>query len=234
MAQSVADESESNVRLIMENLKPVHLILSRPFEKLRSGASRFWGNPDLPAGVGYPMYTDDEGDDFPYYFICQINLAELAAFAPENPLPKSGLLSFFGKIDHYLDYMAATDGILGYISAPEDVKVLYFPSTDDMREVVIVDDNNTPTSPEEMEIGFAWDADPLSPEHALFAEPTHREWETWDHPFEKWRILLQIDSFDGMDFNLNFMDFGVLDFLISPEDLRTGNFGQVRAIVLST
>ncbi len=218
----------------MESFKPIHLLLSKPFEKLSPGSSRFWGNPDLPAGVGYPMYTDDEGDDYPYYFICQINLAELAAFAPENPLPKSGLLSFFGKIDHYLDHMAATDCIPGYISDPEDVRVFYFPSTDNMREVVIVDDNNEPTSPDEMAIGFAWSVAPLSDDHAFFAEPVHRPWETWDPPFEKWKILLQIDSFDGMDFHLNFMDFGVLDFLISPEDLRAGKFDQVRAIVLST
>lgn len=218
----------------MENLKPVHLILSRPFEKLGSGASRFWGNPDMPEGLEYPMYIDDEGDEFPYYFVCQINLSDLAAFAPDNPLPKSGLLSFFAKIDHYLGIMAAADGILGHISSPDDVKVMYFPSVDNMREVVIVDDEDKETTPKEMKIGFTRDFEPLGDDHALFAEPTHREWETWDHPFENWKILLQVDSFSGMDFNLNFMDFGVLDFLISPEDLRTGNFGQVRAIVLST
>lgn len=53
-------------------------------------------------------------------------------------------------------------------------------------------------------------------------------------PYEDWQILLQIDSFSGMDFNLNFMDFGVLDFLISPEALRHADFSDVRAIVLST
>ena len=32
---------------------PIYLILSRPFEELPAGASRFWGNPDLPEDVSY-------------------------------------------------------------------------------------------------------------------------------------------------------------------------------------
>lgn len=218
----------------METPKPIYLILSKPFEKLLTGASRFWGNPDLPEEMAYPMYTDDEGDDYPYYFVCQINLAELAAFAPGNPLPHSGLLSFFAKIDHNLGIMAATDGIQSHISEPHDVKVLYFPTTDNMRDVVLVDEDDEPTSPEEMAIGFADKIEPLADEHALFARPTHREWEEWDAPCEGWQILLQVDSFEGMDFSLNFMDCGVLDFLISPADLAAGRFGNVRAIILST
>jgi Uncharacterized protein conserved in bacteria len=218
----------------MKHHKPIYLVLSKPYEKLAEGSSRFWGNPDLPEDTGYPTYTDDEGDDYPYFFICQINLADLAAFAPENPLPQKGLLSFFAKIDHYLGYMAATDGIQSHISEPDAVKVLYFPDTENLREVVLVDDNDQQTAPEEMAIGFANQIEPLADEHALFAAPTHREWETWDHPFEKWEILLQVDSFEGMDFSLNFMDCGVLDFLISPEDLAAARFDRTRAIVLST
>ena len=57
---------------------PVHLILSNVGEKLLCGTSRFWGNPDLPKGFKYPMYIDDEGDEFPYFFVCQINLADVA------------------------------------------------------------------------------------------------------------------------------------------------------------
>lgn len=218
----------------MDTYKPVYIILSQPFEKLPTGASRFWGNPDLPEDVSYPMYIDDEGDEYPYCFVCQINLAELAVFAPGNPLPKNGLLMFFAKIDHNLGIMAATDGIRSHCSEPEDVKVLYFPNTDNMREVVIVDDDNEQTSPQELAIGFAYRLEMYGDDHALFARPTHREWEEWDAPCEGWQILLQVDSFDGMDFSLNFMDCGVLDFLISPDDLAAGKFDCVRAIILST
>lgn len=215
-------------------MKPIHLTLRRPFEKIPAGASRFWGNPDLPKGFAYPMYIDDEGDEYPYYFICQINLEEVAPFDTEHRLPASGLLSFFAKIDRYMGYFDASDSIGGSISQADAVRVIWFPSCEDMEEVVLVDDDNAPIAPEEMQIEYTHSTPPLSDEHILFAPPDHREWETWDPPYEDWEILLQIDSFEGMDFILNFMDFGVLDFLISPADLKNRRFDNVRAIVLST
>lgn len=215
-------------------MKPIYLILSKPNEQVADCASCFWGNPDLPEGIDYPTFIDNEGDAYPYTFICQINLKELAAFAPGNPLPKKGLLSFFAKIDHYLGYMADADCIGGHISEADEVKVMYFPDCEHMRKVVLVDDDDEPLNPEAMAIHFARSIEPYSDDHALFAEPAHREWETWDEPFEDWEILLQIDSFAGKNFNLNFMDCGVLDFLISPDALHNADFSDVRGIVLST
>lgn len=215
-------------------MKPIHLILSRPFEKLAAGASRFWGNPDLPEEFAYPMYTDDEGDEYPYFFICQINLEEIAPFDTDHLLPEAGLLSFFAKIDHYMGLFAASDPVGGSIGPADAVKVLYFPPGGRLKETVLLDDDDHPVAPGEMQIGFSRSVPALSDEHMIFAPPSHREWETWDPPYEEWQILLQIDSFAGMDFNLNFMDFGVLDFLIAPADLKNHRFDNVRAIVLST
>lgn len=104
---------------------------------------------------------------------------------------------------------------------------------------ILIDEEGQRVNPEELHIRFSGTHETTEvseslDEHALFAEPTHREWETWDHPYEDWEILLQIDSFDGKDFHLNFMDCGVFDFLISPEDLAASDFNKVRAIVLST
>ncbi len=214
-------------------MSPISLTLHKPFEKFGIGASRFWGNPDLPEGMDYPMYNEKDGNEYPYVFICQINLEELHAFAADNPLPKKGLLSFFAKIDHYLGYMGDSE-LRGFISDASEVRVLYLPHREKLREVVLVDDDDQQMSPEEMEIKFSFKREPLGDDHALFAEPIHRPWATWDHPFEDWLILLQIDSFEGMDFILNFMDFGVLDFLISPKALKAGDFSDVRGIVLST
>lgn len=215
-------------------MKPIRLILSNPEGELPSGSSRFWGNPDLPKGFPYPMYIDEEGDEVPYVFICQINLADLADFDCDTPLPSKGLLSFFAKIDRYLGDYGVEDSIVGHISDEDDVKVLYFPDCEDMVEMVLVDDDDCQISPSEMGVGFSHDIPPLSDENILFAPPAHREWETWDSPFEDWSILLQIDSFEGEDFALNFMDCGVLDLLISPDDLKNHRFDRVRGIVLST
>lgn len=218
-------------------MNPVYLKLSRPASSLPAEASRFWGNPALPNGVDYPQYIDDDGCQYPYVFICQINLAELKAFcgASADPLPASGLLLFFAKIDHYLGMAAPTGGIMGAISDTEAVKVIHVADLTDLREIVLVDEDDQPMSPHELEITFSRHHDPLNDEdHALFARPDHREWATWDPPYEDWQILLQVDSFSGPDFNLNFMDFGVLDILISPAALRAASFTNLRALVLST
>lgn len=215
--------------------EPIYLTPCMPFEKLDVCASRFWGNPALPSPDDYPFYEDENGDEIAYTFICQINLADLHAEFPENPLPSRGLLLFFGKINHYLGRYSSGYCIGGAISDADDVKVLYYPETDGFDEVVILDDDDCEISPKELEIKFSDKMSEVTMEdHALFARPDHREWETWDEPFEDWEILLQIDSFARMDFNLNFMDCGVLDFLIAQKDINLAKFDNVRAVVLST
>lgn len=215
-------------------MKPIHITISPTNDKLECGASRFLGNPDLPRGHGYPMYTDDEGDDYPYFFVCQINMEDIARYDTEGLLPHKGLLSFFAKIDRYIGFPDVADTVGGYISDADAVRVIYFPSTADMVETVLVDDNDEQSSPEEMRMEFGSAAEPLGEEHAMLAPPDHRPWETWDPPYEGHIILLQIDSCEGDGFVLNFMDWGVMDFLIAPEDLAARRFGNVRAIVLST
>lgn len=67
------------------------------------GKSKFWGFPDMPAGMEFP-YKD--GD--PMCFICQINLEELHAQAADatdlNLLPRRGMLYFFAQIDYFLGW----------------------------------------------------------------------------------------------------------------------------------
>lgn len=215
-------------------MKPIYLKLSTPSGKLATGASRFWGNPDLPKDLNFPTYIDKGGRKYHYFFICQINLEELAKLDVLSKLPKNGLLSFFAKIDHYMGYDNAPMEICSSVSDKEAVKVLYFSSCKDLEKKILINDDNELVAPDELQIEFRRHIAPLSEEHSLFAHPTHRPWETWDTPFEDWEILLQVDSFEGEDFGLNFMDFGVLDFLISPFDLKRQCFDNVRAIVLST
>ena len=215
-------------------MKPIYLKLSAPSDKLECGASRFWGNPDLPGNFEYPSYIDEYGEEYHYNFVCQINLEELERAGIPTDLPKKGLLSFFTRIDYYMSDFDAPVEISGSVSDADAVRVLYFPSIEGMVESVLVDDDNEQVSPKELKIDFCPEIPPLSDQHALFASPTHRPWETWESPFEDWKILLQIDSFEGDDFNLNFIDCGVLNFLISPSDLKRQCFDNVRAIVLST
>lgn len=215
-------------------MKPIYLTLSSQERKVPCGSSRFLGNPDLPEDVPYPMYIDSDGDEYPYSFVCQINLEEIAPYDKENLLPHKGLLLFFAKIDRYLGYDSDEESISGSISENDDVKVMYITDCDNLVEKILVDDDDLPIAPREYHVSFGLKLPHLADEHALFTPPTHREWETWDKPFEDWIILFQTDSMEDENFSLNFVDVGVLDFLISPMALRDRDFSDVRGIVLST
>ena len=165
-------------------------MLCKPFEKIPVGGSRFWGNPDLPSDMDYPTYISSDGEEWEYQFVCQINLSEIAVLDTENRLPHTGLLSFFARIDHYLGRFDDGGSLEGYISDPEDVKVIYFPDvTEDFQEVVLLDEEDCNVNPAELEIWFGSERpEGYHDDHALLAEPTHREWDTWDPPFEDLQI----------------------------------------------
>ena len=78
------------------------------------GVSRLGGAPDLPGDVTWPAWKD-----VPMSFIGQVNLADLASFAPARDLPKSGLLSFF--------YDAAQETYGADPAERGGWQVLYFP-----------------------------------------------------------------------------------------------------------
>ncbi len=58
--------------------------------KLKVGASKIGGLPDLPTGVSWP-----EWHDVPQSFIAQIALADAQAYDTDKVLPQSGMLWFF-------------------------------------------------------------------------------------------------------------------------------------------
>ena len=215
-------------------MKPIYIQTVTATNKLPVGSSRWWGNPDLPIDLEYPTYIDAEGDVVEMNFVCQINLAEIAELSPDIKLPHTGLLSFFAKIDPYLGELSYEDCIRSNISNPEDIKVLYFENTEKLEEIVLVDEEGEEVSPKERAILFSDKKESYQADHGLLMPPDHRHTESWKSPYERWEILLQVDSCEEDDFTLNFIDSGVLDFLISPRDLENHRFDNVRAVVLSS
>ena len=72
-------------------------------ETYKLGATRFGGQPDVPADFVWPTYEGESYDhvvkDRPLTFLAQFNCAELAKFDKEHLLPDHGLLSFFYETD---------------------------------------------------------------------------------------------------------------------------------------
>lgn len=69
----------------------------------RSGATRFGGTPDVPAGFEWPYFETDTFDDKqvkprPLAFLAQFDLAEISAFDKDGLLPRSGTLAFFYEL----------------------------------------------------------------------------------------------------------------------------------------
>lgn len=90
--------------VIRSALPSIHLVPRFPkdCEAPRLGGSRIGGLPDLPKGVEWPRLSAVNYDPFknrepdePLWFLTQVNLAEVAAFALANLLPKTGIPYFF-------------------------------------------------------------------------------------------------------------------------------------------
>lgn len=226
-------------------MSPIYLRLGRPSTDISVGKSHWWGYPDLPLDVDIPTTTDADGSEYALDFICQINLADLHDYLVETaadtgdrsvldcPLPQSGLLLFFADIAYYRGNWDEP-AISMHYSDTDVVKAIYIPE-DDMAALVSCEDVYADDALPAQPIDFARERGDFSqPDHRLLGPADYREWEDWDAPFCGWEVLLQMDSCEDEVCNINFVDCGVLDLIISPDDLARHDFSNVRAIILST
>ncbi|MCB9625419.1 MAG: DUF1963 domain-containing protein [Sandaracinus sp.] len=86
--------------------RPAFELVIGPKEDAPVGASRLWGDPDLPEGTPWPTLGEclrwEEYDlpaDDPCQFVAQIDLAELATSPAARGLPRQGLLSIFSHVE---------------------------------------------------------------------------------------------------------------------------------------
>ena len=188
------------------------------------GQSKWWGAPDLPEDWEYPQMLDEEGDSIPLLFLCQINCADLAKYDKDNLVPHEGMLSFFAAITEYLDdYEYGFD--CPYANQygewdPRTFKVLYSPKTDNLEPVdVLWDDETIHLTEEAITFSSKGDSD-----FYLLGETDDPE-VAEQHP--EYINLLQVGEEDR--WSLRFVDCGILNFLIKPEDLKNRNFDKVIA-----
>ena len=186
--------------------------------------SKWWGNPDIPEGFSF---------DDTLMFLCQIRCEDLVSLDKENRVPHKGMLYFFCDIPYYLGFYDEFEPPYGRLWDSDYVKVYYVEDVveEEFRQIVF-DDDFLP-SIHERKIEFVQtNEDDYG--HKLLGSPCQFEYEDWDEPCQGWINLLQIDSDEDDDYNLMFMDMGVLYVIINPDDLRVKDFSKVKAYLYST
>lgn len=206
--------------------------------------------------------VDEDGEEYqdPLTFICQIRCEELAAFDPEGLLPHEGMLWFFAALDYFLGdidspaYPGMGDWQQKYF------RVLYWPtvSSDDLHTHSIVYDDGSPVGLPAEAIAFS--AIPCVPPPPYGGLPLGKGGELprtmpspcarteGESPSETRLLgepyleevreqkpgmisLLQIDEDDR--WNLVFHDCGMLNFLITPDDLKSRRWDKVQCHLFS-
>lgn len=186
--------------------------------------SKWWGNPDIPQGFQF----DDS-----LMFLCQIRCEDLVSYDGSGLLPHKGMLYFFCDIAYYLGNYDEFDPPCGPLWDDDYVKVYYVEEVDEKSFKQIVFDDDCFPNIKERKIYFE-SAEDNTDGHKLLGNPFQFEYEDWDSPCEGWINLLQVDSDEADDYNLLFMDMGMLYFIINSEDLRKLDFSRVRAYIYST
>ena len=197
-------------------------IATQPAEGDLFGKSKWWGFPDLPEELDWPTVpVNDDGDEYddPLTFICQIRCGELAPFDPESLLPHEGMLWFFGALDYFLGNLDAVCPGLGEWETPF-FRVLYAKDCDSLHEHTLLYEDGTPAVLPAESIAFSR-GDAYT---RLLGLPFYEE---VSGELPGMLSLLQIDEDDA--WGLRFFDSGMLNFMISPEDLAARRFTAVRA-----
>jgi len=196
------------------------------------GRSKWWGFPDMPGELDYPeapVNLDGEVYEDPLTFICQIRCREIAPLDPRGLLPHEGMLYFFAALDYFLgDIDADLAPGMGEWD-PQYFKVLYSPSCENLHTHSIVYDDGTPAClpAEAVEFSKYVSSAGLS-ETRLLGKPYFEEVR---EEMPGLVSLLQIDEND--EWGLRFFDSGMLNFLMTPEDLAERRWDRVRCYLHS-
>lgn len=201
-------------------------IQTQPAEGDLFGQSKWWGFPDLPEELDWPSVpVNDDGDvyDDPLTFICQIRCEELAPFDPEGLLPHTGMLWFFASLDYFLGNLDAVCPGMGEWEYPY-FRVLYSDDLDSLHEHTLLYDDGSPAVLPAEAIRFSRVSRDGDSYTRLLGQPFFEE---VSGELPGLLSLLQLDEDDR--WGLRFFDSGMLNFMISPEDLSARRFSAVRA-----
>ena len=192
--------------------------------------SKWWGDPDLPADMEYPLAKaeeDGEEFDYPLTFICQIDCADIAPFDPECKLPREGMFYIFAGIDEYLDLDSPWhNGIGEWDRKQVVVKYTKAINMETFRSAILVDDDDQPLTQPALKMTF--EACPENDDCTKllgvpFFEEVRQEMEGYVN-------FMQIDSDTA---GLRFYDEGQLNLLYKESDFAAGKWKLIHGYMTS-
>ena len=185
--------------------------------------SKWWGDPDMPEAMEYPMT-----EDYPLTFVCQINCEDIAKFDPEGKLPHEGMLYFFAALDQWLGYESPLENGIGeWPKGHFVVKYAKEVNFETFRTCIMVDEDDNPITEPEREIVFsecADDADGIKLLGIPFYEEIRMEYPDMIN-------LLQLDEDDELC--MRFYDCGMVNLMMKESDLKFRNWKKTKAYLHS-
>ena len=185
--------------------------------------SKWWGDPDMPEAMEYPMT-----EDYPLTFVCQINCEDIAKFDPVGKLPHEGMLYFFAALDQWLGYESPLENGIGeWPKGHFVVKYAKEINFETFRSCIMVDEDDNPITEPEREIEFsecADDADGIKLLGVPFYEEIRMEYPDMIN-------LLQLDEDDELC--MRFYDCGMVNLLMKESDLKFKNWKKTKAYLHS-
>ncbi len=181
--------------------------------------SKFWGDPDMPADMPYPMMeftVEGKKIEYPLTFICQIDCSDLAPYVEPGLLPEEGMLYFFAAIDPYLGYEAPACGIGEWPKAAAAVKYTKQVNPETFESYESLDDEGESGTKAPWAMDFASCAPGTGDFRMLSEEGDEVE-------------LLRLVS--SAEMGLDFGDAKELVFSISRKDLGFGNWKKHHVVM---
>lgn len=177
-------------------------------------ASKFWGDPDMPAEMQYPMLqVEEDGDKFeiPLTFICQIDCADLKKFDKTGLVPEEGMFYFFGAVDELLGYESPVRTVIGeWPKGRVAVKYTKSINYETFQSQIMVDDEENPISEPPMAIEFTECEDDEPGVKMFFGDK-----------------ILQLTS----EFGFSFPQGMTLDFVMTESDMKFGNWKRAKGVL---
>ncbi len=197
-------------------------------ERVLFCGSKWWGDPDMPENMQYPVVqVNDNGEtyEYPLTFICQINCEDIAAYDPEGRLPHEGMLYFFGAIDKWLGYDSPTENDRGeWAKGHFVVKYAKAINFETFQSCVMVDDEDQSLTEPEMEMIFSECDDDASGLKLLGVPSSEEVREKYPDNIN----LLQLDT--DADAGIVLEDSAQINLLIKESDLKFGNWKRTKAV----